>query len=130
MEGESGVTGSIIHELHSSDIQRDHMERERGLNRSIMEELHSWDMEGYQMEGLKHGNTRSIIDELHSWDIQGDPMECESMMLLEVSSMNFILAISKETKWKVKVLYSKYHRLTSVLRYPWRSNGRWKWCYF
>ena len=28
MEGESGVTGSIIDELHSSDIQRDQMEGE------------------------------------------------------------------------------------------------------
>ena len=29
MEGESGVTGSIIHELHSWDIQGDQMEGER-----------------------------------------------------------------------------------------------------
>ena len=29
MEGESGVTGSIIDELHSSDIQGDQMEGER-----------------------------------------------------------------------------------------------------
>ena len=28
MEGESGVTGSIIDEFHSSDIQRDEMEGE------------------------------------------------------------------------------------------------------
>ena len=47
MEGEGGVTQSIIDELHSSDIQ------------------------GYQMEG-ESDVTRSIIDDLHSWDIQGD----------------------------------------------------------
>ena len=29
MEGESGVTGSIIHELHSWNIQGDQMEGER-----------------------------------------------------------------------------------------------------
>ena len=49
MEGESGVTRSIIDELHSSDIQRDQMEGESGV-------------------------TRSIIDELNSSDIQGDPI--------------------------------------------------------
>ena len=31
MEGESGVTGSIVDELHSSDMQRDQMERESGV---------------------------------------------------------------------------------------------------
>ena len=41
MEGESGVTGSIIDEVHSSDIQRDQMEDESGVTRSITDELHS-----------------------------------------------------------------------------------------
>ena len=31
MEGESGVTRSIIDEIHSSDIQRDQMEGESGV---------------------------------------------------------------------------------------------------
>ena len=31
MEGESGVTGSIIDELHSSDIQQDLMEGESSV---------------------------------------------------------------------------------------------------
>ena len=31
MEGESGVTRSIIDELHSSNIQRDQMEGESGF---------------------------------------------------------------------------------------------------
>ena len=41
MVGESGVTGSIIDELHSWEIQRDQMEGESGVTRSIIDELHS-----------------------------------------------------------------------------------------
>ena len=41
MDGESGVTRSIIDELHSSGIQRDQMEGESGLIQSIIDELHS-----------------------------------------------------------------------------------------
>ena len=41
MESESGVTGSIIDELHSWDIQGDEMEGESGCTRSIIDELHS-----------------------------------------------------------------------------------------
>ena len=55
------------------------------------------------MEG-EGGVTRSILDKLHSWNIQGDQMEGESMVLLEVSLMNFILWISNEIKGKVEVL--------------------------
>ena len=56
------------------------------------------------MEG-ESGGIRSIIDELHSWNIEGDQMDGESMVLLEVSLMNFILWISKEIKWNVKVVF-------------------------
>ena len=73
MEGESGVTGSII------------------------DELHCWDIPGDKMEG-ESGVTRSIIDEVHSWDIEGDEMEGEIMVLLEVSLMNFIFRVSKQIK--------------------------------
>ena len=45
MEGESGVTQSIIDELHSSDIQGDQMEGESGVTRSIIDELHFWDIQ-------------------------------------------------------------------------------------
>ena len=31
MEGETGVTGSIIDELHCSDIERDQMENKSGV---------------------------------------------------------------------------------------------------
>ena len=79
MEGEICVTGSIIDEIHSSDILGDQMEGESGV-------------------------IQSITDELHSRDIQGDQIEGENIVLLEVSLMNFVLGIFKETKWKVKVV--------------------------
>ena len=41
MGGESGVTPSIIDELHSWNIQRDQMEEESGVTRSFIDELHS-----------------------------------------------------------------------------------------
>ena len=44
MAAESGVTRSIIDQLHSSDIQRDQMEGESGVTRSIIDELHSSDI--------------------------------------------------------------------------------------
>ena len=85
------------------------MERESGVDRSIIDELHSSDIQADQMDG-ESCVTRSIIDEVDSWFIEGDQMEGGSMLLLEVSSMKFILGISKEIKWKVKAwCYSKYH---------------------
>ena len=44
MEGESGVAGSIIDELHSSDIQGDQMEGEISVIRSIIDEHLSSDI--------------------------------------------------------------------------------------
>ena len=44
MEGETGVTRSIIDEIHSSDIQGDQMEGESGVTRSIIDELHFSDI--------------------------------------------------------------------------------------
>ena len=44
MKGESGVSRSIIEELHSFDIQGDQMESESGVSGSIIDELHSWDI--------------------------------------------------------------------------------------
>ena len=41
MVGESGVTRSIIDELHSWDLQRDQIECESGATRSIIDEIHS-----------------------------------------------------------------------------------------
>ena len=41
MEGESGVTRSIIDEIHSWDILEEQMEAESGFTRRIIDELHS-----------------------------------------------------------------------------------------
>ena len=41
MAGESGVTRSIIDEIHTSNIQGDQMEDESGVTRSIIDQLHS-----------------------------------------------------------------------------------------
>ena len=54
MEGESGVTPSIIDELHSSDIQGDQMSRERSVTGSIIVELHSSDIQRDQMVGQNY----------------------------------------------------------------------------
>ena len=70
------------------------MEGERGVTQSIIDELHSSDIRGDKMTG-ETGVTRSIIDEFHSSDIQGDQKERERV-LLEVSLMNFNLGISNE----------------------------------
>ena len=37
MEGETGVTRSILDEIHSSDIQGDQMEGESGVTESIID---------------------------------------------------------------------------------------------
>ena len=44
------------------------MEGGSGVTRSIIEEIHSWDIHGEQMEG-ENGVIRSTIDEFHCWDI-------------------------------------------------------------
>ena len=49
MEGQSGVSRSIIDELHSTDIERDKMEGEGGVTGSIIDELLSSDMQGDQI---------------------------------------------------------------------------------
>ena len=45
MEGESGVTSSIIHELHSSHILGGEMEGESGVTRRIIDELYFSDIQ-------------------------------------------------------------------------------------
>ena len=51
MERKSGVTGSIINELHSSHIQGDQKGGENVVTGSIVDEPHSSDIQGDQMEG-------------------------------------------------------------------------------
>ena len=50
-------------------MQGDQTGGESGVTRSIIDELHSWDIHGDQTEG-KSGVTRGIIDKLYSSDIQ------------------------------------------------------------
>ena len=81
------------------------------------------------MEG-ESGVIRSIIDEIHSWDIQGDQMEEKSMVIPKVSSMNFILWLSKEIKWKVKVVLREASLMIFILKIL--KEIKWKvkaWCY-
>ena len=66
------------------------------------------------MEG-ESGISGSIMDELHSWDIQRDQTERESMVLLEVTSMNVIFGINKEIKWKVKVVLVEVSSMNFIL---------------
>ena len=49
MEGESGVTQSIIDEHHSSDIKEDQIIGESGVTRSIIDERNSSVIQGDQM---------------------------------------------------------------------------------
>ena len=51
MEGESGVTRSIVDELHTWDIQRNEMEGGSGGSRSMINGLHSSDTRGDLMAG-------------------------------------------------------------------------------
>ena len=44
MEDKSDVTRSIMDDVYSSDIQRDHIDSESGVNRSIIDELYSSDI--------------------------------------------------------------------------------------
>ena len=67
MEGESGVTQSIIDEILSSDILREEMEGEGSV-------------------------TRGIIDELQPSDLVKLKVK---VVLLEISLINFNLGISK-----------------------------------
>ena len=60
------------------------------------------------------GVTRSFIDQLHSWHIQRDQMQGGSF-LLEVSLTNFIHRISKEIKFKVKVVLLEVSLMNFIL---------------
>ena len=44
MKGDSGVTRSIIDEIHSLDIQGGQIERKSGVTRSIIDQFHSWNI--------------------------------------------------------------------------------------
>ena len=66
----------------------------------------------------ENGVTRSIFDQLLSLDIQGDQMEGERMVLLDESSLNLIRidGMSKEIKWKMKVVLVEVSLMNFILR--------------
>ena len=89
-------------ELQSSDIQGDQMEEESGVTRSIIDQLHSWDIQGYQVVvkvvlfELSLMNFFLRISKEMKWKVK--------VVLFEVSLINFILRISNDIKWKGKVV--------------------------
>ena len=66
------------------------------------------------MEG-EIGVTRSITDDRLSSDIQRDQMECESGVIRTIID-ELLLQISKEIKWKVKIVLFEVS-LIVLLRY-------------
>ena len=79
------------------------MERESGVTRSIVDELHSWDIQGDQMEG-----ERKVLLQVSLMNfilrISNEIKRKAKVVLIEVSLTNFILGKSKEFKWKMKVV--------------------------
>ena len=61
MEGEWGISRSIIDELHSSDIQGDQMDVASCVTRTFVHKFPSSDIQGHQTEG-ESGIIRSIND--------------------------------------------------------------------
>ena len=72
------------------------MEGEGGVTRSVIDGLHCWDIQADQMVG-ESGVTRSIIDELFLRIFKNFKWKVK-VVLLEISLMNFILGLSKEMK--------------------------------
>ena len=89
------------------------MQGEVGVTQSIIDELHSWDIEGDEMEGGS-GVTRSINNELCSWVILEIKWKVK-VVLIEVSLMNIIIRFSKEIKWKVKVVLLEVSLMNFIL---------------
>ena len=56
------------------------MEGESGVTASMIDKLHSWVIQGHQTDG-ESDVTRGIIDELHSWHIQGDQWKVKKVLL-------------------------------------------------
>ena len=94
MEGEGGVTRSVIDELHSTDIQGDQMEGESGVPRSLIDELHSSDPVKWKVKVLLLEVSLVKFIVLRCKEIKWR----DQLVLLSISLMNFILGISKETK--------------------------------
>ena len=68
------------------------MEGESGVTRSIIDELHSWDMQGDQMKG--EGGAPEVFLKNFILGIFKEIKWKVKVVLLEVSLLNFILRIS------------------------------------
>ena len=81
------------------------MNGERGVTQSIIDELHSWDIQGDQMEGESGALEVSLMNFILrtskevKWKVK--------LELLEVSLKNLILRIKKDLKFKLKVVLLK-----------------------
>ena len=74
------------------------MDGESGLTRSIIDDFQSADIQGVQMEG-ESGVSPNIIDELYSSDMQKVKWKLK-VVLLEVSLMNLLLRIRSNGRRK------------------------------
>ena len=124
MEGQSGVTRSIIDEIHSWEIQRYQMEGES----MVLLEVSSMNFILGLSKEIKW-KVKVVLVEVSSMtfilEISNEIKEKVKVVLLEVSLMKFILRISNEIKWKAKVVFPEVSlRHTSFFGYPTRSNGR------
>ena len=88
------------------------MEGESGITPSIIEELHSWDMIEWKVKVVLFevslmtfilGKSKEI-----KWKVK--------VVLLGVSWINFILWISKDIKWKVKVVLLEVSLMNFIIR--------------
>ena len=98
MEGEGCVTGSIIDELHSWDIQED----QRKVKVVLLEE--------------------SLI--IFILEISKDIKWNVKLVLLEESLIIFILGISKNMKWEVKEVLLEVSLMNCNLEISMETNGR------
>ena len=77
------------------------MEDESGVTRSIIDQLHSSDIQGVEREG----ESKVLLTESSMNLTLGMSIEIKwkvKVGLLEASLMNFILGTSREIKWKVE----------------------------
>ena len=71
------------------------MEGDSGVTRSIIDELHSWNIQREKMEG-ESGVTRKVIHELTSSEIQKIKWKVK-MVLLEIKFINFLFAYRRRS---------------------------------
>ena len=91
MEGESLLNRIIIDEHHSSVFHGYQMQIESGITRSIINELHSWDIKLKVKVVLLEASLMNFVTGISK------AIKCKlKVVLLEVSLMNIILPIYKE----------------------------------